>query len=178
MKKLISTAALVIVAQGAHALEFAQNFTGSFTDGLLAGYTVDAFIEIEDNGLLSGTADTSIITTGDGDLLDLGFDIFDTGDNFFSFFDLFDDLEPLASFESGTFVGLDYFGTNFDGDQLNVFYDAFAEDASSGITVVFEDFNGNISNGTLNLPTNVPEPSTYAAIFGLVALAFAACRRR
>lgn len=178
MKKLISTAALVIVAQGAHALPIIQNFTGSFTDGDLSGFSIEAFIEIEDNGLLSGTADTNPLTLDDGELVDLGFDILDTGDNPFTFFDLFDDLEPLASFDDGTFVGLDYFGENFDGDQLNIFYDAFAEDAASGISVVFEDFNGNLSNGTLNLPTNVPEPSTYAAIFGLAALGFAAFRRR
>jgi hypothetical protein len=178
MKKLVFTAALVIAAQGAHAFLINQDFSGVFTDGDLSGYSIEAYIEIEDNSLLSGTADTDPSTLGDGDLFDFGFEIYDLGGNYFTDFVLFDDVAPLASFENETFVGLDFFGTNYNGEQLNVFYDAFALDAASGISVVFEDFSGNISNATLNLPTNVPEPSSYAALFGIAALVIAVARRR
>ena len=39
-------------------------------------------------------------------------------------------------------------------------------------------FDFDPSTGSLNINVNVPEPSTYAAIFGALALAFAAYRRR
>jgi len=147
------------------------NFTGEFTSGSLTGTAINAFIEIEDNGLTSGTADTNPLSNPDGGLLDLSFEFEPTpGD--FVFFDLFDDLEPLANFDNGQFTGLDYVGTNFDGDLLDVFYDAFAADAASGIFVQFETFGGDVSTGTLDLPTAVPEPGSYAL---LVSIATAGC---
>ena len=39
-------------------------------------------------------------------------------------------------------------------------------------------FDFDPSTGSLNINVNVPEPATYAAIFGALALAFAAYRRR
>ena len=39
-------------------------------------------------------------------------------------------------------------------------------------------FDFDPSTGSLNINVNVPEPATYAAIFGMLALAFAAYRRR
>lgn len=178
MKKTIAIAALAATAQSAFAFTFFTPFTGMFTEGDLTGYTIDAFIEIEDNGLFSGTADTNPMTLGDGDLFDLGFTINDEMGDFFTFFDLFDDLEPLATFEDQSFTGLDYFATNFDTQQLNVIYDAYAADAASGILVTFTDASGNISTGTLDLPTAVPEPSAFAALAGVLALGCAAARRR
>lgn len=173
MKKLITFAALALLTHSSYAILITQNFTGSFTTGSLSGQTINAFIEIDDMGLISGTADTNPLTIGDGSFDDLGF-TFSGG----IFFDLFDDLEPLATFSNQTFVGLDYFGTNLDGEQLDVFYDAFAEDAASGINLIFDDGSGNLSTGTLNLPTAVPEPSTYGLIFGMLALGFSIMRRR
>ena len=45
-----------------------------------------------------------------------------------------------------------------------------------------EDFNGEwdyfIENNSLMISMQIPEPSTYAAIFGALAIAFAAYRRR
>ena len=39
-------------------------------------------------------------------------------------------------------------------------------------------FDFDPSTGSLNINENVPEPATYAAIFGMLALGFAAYRRR
>lgn len=153
------------------------NFTGEFTSGSLSGTTIDAFIEIEDNGLLSGTADTDPLTGPDGSLDDLSFEFEPTPGNTI-FFDLFDDLDPLANFSNGQFTGLDFVGNNIDGDLLNVFFDAFAEDAASGIFVEFESFSGDVSTGTLDLPTNVPEPSSYALLIGIAATGCVMLRRR
>ena len=94
------------------------------------------------------------------------------------FFDLFDDLDPLANFDNGQFTGLDYQGTNLDGDLLDVFYDAFALDAASGILVTYESFGGDVSTGTLDLPTNVPEPSSFALLLGVAATSSVLLRRR
>lgn len=180
MKKYYKTiiGAALLTSQAQAATIILDPIEGEFTSGALTGITLTAFIEIEDNGLFSGTADTSPLTTGDGDFIDFGVEIDDT---FLIFFDLFDDLDPLASFEDGALVGLDYFGTNLDGEQLNIFYDAFAEDENSGISVSFDDGFGNISLGTLDLPVNagvIPEPSTYALFAGLATLGFVAYRRK
>jgi hypothetical protein len=148
---------------------------GGFTDGPLASFTITGFIEVDDRGLISGTADTNPLTLGDGDFLDFMIEI-ETGAGIF--FDLFDDLDPLATFDNGQIVGIDYVGENLDGDRLNVFYDAFATDELSGILVQYESFAGDISTGTLALPVGVPEPSTYAALLGALALGVVAWRRR
>jgi len=149
-------------------------FAGAFNEGPLAGVQIEGFIEVDTNGLLSGTADTLPTTLGDGDLVDFGVQ-FETAE--IVFFDLFDDLDPLATFDMDQVVGIDYFGTNFDGDNLNIFYDGFAEDALTGITVQYESFNGEISTGTLDLPTAVPEPATMALFLGFIGLGFAYLRR-
>jgi len=166
-----------LLTGGLHAGLIQLAFTGEFTTGPLTGTPIDAFIQIEDNGLVSGTADTNPLTNPDGDLLDLFFEFEPTpGD--FVFFDLFDDLEPLATFDNGQFTGLDYVGTNFDGDLLDVFYDAFAADAASGIFLQFESFSGDVSTGTLDLPTGVPEPRSYALLAGIVTVGCVLLRRR
>ncbi|NBB80011.1 MAG: PEP-CTERM sorting domain-containing protein [Verrucomicrobia bacterium] len=167
----------LITAGSLQASLISVNFTGEFTSGSLLGTSITGFIDIEDNGLFSGTADTDPLTNPDGDLVDLGFEFEPTPGDLI-FFDLFDDLDPLANFSDGEFTGLDYFGTNLDGDILNVFYDAFAPDAATGILVNYESFSGDVSTGTLDLPTNVPEPGTYGLLLGLAVGTGVLLRRR
>lgn len=151
--------------------------TGVFTDGPLASTPISGFLEIEDNGLASGTADTNPLTTGDGTFVDFGLE-FTFFDDELVHFQLFDDLDPLATFAGGQLTGLDYFGQHFQGYFLDVTYDGFQPDVASALQVSFEDASGNISTGTLNLPVNIPEPSTYAAMIGLVCAIMAWRRRR
>ncbi len=60
------------------------------------------------------------------------------------------------------------FGTAQDHSRLLTFYSPSSTELVDGISVV----------PYLSVTTNVPEPATYAAIFGMLALAFAAYRRR
>lgn len=60
------------------------------------------------------------------------------------------------------------FGSEMDHSRLLTFYSPSSTELVDGISVV----------PYLSVTTNVPEPATYTAIFGMLALAFAAYRRR
>ena len=182
MKYKLLIPVAVLFAQSAFGQMFSLNFTGEFIDGVLNNHTIEGFIEIDTDGQSSGTADIEITTSGP-ELFDFSIEILDPSDGFVTSFDLFDDLSPLADFDTiapatePSVVGMDYFGTNFLGEQLNLFYDAFASDAASGISVVFDDGVGGISNGTLDLATAVPEPNAFGLLLGLGALVGVLTRR-
>ena len=50
--------------------------------------------------------------------------------------------------------------------------------ARSAFAVSFDDGLGDVSNATLDLAVNVPEPGTYALIMGVVATGLIVGRRR
>ncbi|WP_309399346.1 PEP-CTERM sorting domain-containing protein [Cerasicoccus maritimus] len=176
MKNILLLAAAALAAPLASAgLLQLDPITGSFDTGPLAGTGITGFIVVEDNGLTSGTADTNPLTINDGTIEDLGFQFTTTE---LVYFDLYDDLDPFITYDMGMITGIDYFGSSFDGSFLDITYDAYQPDLASGIAIQFEDSLGNISTGTLSLPVNVPEPSTYALMVGLATLTLAYVRRR
>ena len=71
---------------------------------------------------------------------------------------------------------------SFEDDSRIAGLNNFVKDETLFLTVNGEKFNGAwdyaIKGNELSISINVPEPSTYAAIFGALALAFAAYRRR
>ena len=176
MKNILLLASAALVAPLASAgIITLDPIAGSFTTGPLAGIDISGFIVVNDNGATTGTADTNPLTTGDGSIDDMGWQ-FNAGG--LVFFDLFDDLDPFITFDMGMITGIDYFGSNLNGEFLDITYDAYQPDLSKAIAVQFEDSNGNISTGTLALPVNVPEPTTYALIAGFGVLTLAYVRRR
>lgn len=182
MKKLLTLSCIAIAAQSASAQSFVQMFTGNFIDGGLAGYTIEGLFEIDAAGQSSGTAEFEPFSGPE--IFDFTFEIFNLSDNLFSDFMIVDDMAALATFDTiapsvdQQVTTFDFIGTNFAGENLDFFYDAFASDPSTAFAVSFDDGSGNISNATLSLPTAVPEPSAFAALAGVVALGFAAVRRR
>lgn len=172
---------LLLAAQVASAQSFIQVFTGQFNDGNLIGFSIEGLFEIETDGQSSGTADFDGLGT---DIVEFDFIINDLGDNLFTDFVIDDDPSALATFDTiapavdPQVTTFDYFGENFAGEFLDFFYDAFASDPSTAFAISFDDGFGNISNATVNLATAVPEPSAFAAIAGLLALATVATRRR
>lgn len=71
---------------------------------------------------------------------------------------------------------------SFEDDSLIAGLNNFIKDETLFLTVNGEKFNGawdyTVKGNELSISINVPEPATYAAIFGALALAFAAYRRR
>ena len=71
---------------------------------------------------------------------------------------------------------------SFEDDSCIAGLNNFVKDETLFLTVNGEKFNGAwdyaIKANELSISINVPEPATYAAIFGALALAFAAYRRR
>lgn len=71
---------------------------------------------------------------------------------------------------------------SFEDDSCIAGLNNFVKDETLSLTVNGEKFNGawdyTIRGNDLSISINVPEPATYAAIFGALALAFAAYRRR
>ena len=71
---------------------------------------------------------------------------------------------------------------SFEDDSRIAGLNNFVKDETLFLTVNGEKFNGAwgyaIKGNELSISINVPEPATYAAIFGALALAFAAYRRR
>ena len=71
---------------------------------------------------------------------------------------------------------------SFKDDSRIAGLNNFVKDETLSLTVNGEKFNGAwdyaIKGNDLSISINVPEPATYAAIFGALALAFAAYRRR
>lgn len=187
MKKVFTLLALAGVASTASADRIIlDDFFGEFTFGPLSGSLLEGYVEIEDNGLPQGTADLEPLTpnTANGEIISMDFIIADSDDNVItadeitSVFLEFDDLMPLVTFSDDQIVGIDYFGTNSDGDQLNVFYDFFAPTQDEAISVEFAPFGGGeTSTGTLDLQV-VPEPEQIGLGFGLALLGLALWKRR
>ena len=71
---------------------------------------------------------------------------------------------------------------SFEDDSRIAGLNNFVKDETLFLTVNGEKFNGAwdyaIKGNELSISINVPEPATYAAIFGALVLAFAAYRRR
>ena len=71
---------------------------------------------------------------------------------------------------------------SFEDDSRIAGFNNFIKDETLFLTVNGEKFNGAwdyaIKGNELSISINVPEPATYAAIFGALVLAFAAYRRR
>ena len=71
---------------------------------------------------------------------------------------------------------------SLEDDSRFVGLNNFVKDETLFLTVNGEKFNGAwnyaVKGNDLSISINVPEPATYAAIFGALALAFAAYRRR
>mgnify|MGYP001039668899 CR=1 FL=1 len=71
---------------------------------------------------------------------------------------------------------------SFEDDSCIAGLNNFVKDETLFLTVNGEKFNGAwnyaVKGNDLSISINVPEPATYAAIFGALALAFAAYRRR
>lgn len=71
---------------------------------------------------------------------------------------------------------------SFEDDSRIAGLNNFVKDETLFLTVNGEKFNGAwgyaIKGNELSISINVPEPATYAAIFGAIALGFAAYRRR
>ena len=71
---------------------------------------------------------------------------------------------------------------SFEDDSCIAGLNNFVKDETLSLTVNGEKFNGAwdyaIKGNDLSISINVPEPATYTAIFGALALAFAAYRRR
>ena len=71
---------------------------------------------------------------------------------------------------------------SFEDDSRIAGLNNFVKDETLFLTVNGEKFNGAwnyaVKGNDLSISINVPEPATYAAIFGALALAFAAYRRR
>lgn len=72
--------------------------------------------------------------------------------------------------------GSDFLSTNNNaiGEFLSL-SPAQLSNSTFGVSYNYDNFNGSLGDGSISA---VPEPSTYAAIFGLVAVGFAAWRRR
>jgi hypothetical protein len=147
---------------------------GQMTSGPLSGQSIEAFIEIEDNGFVSGLA-TTAITPLEGEIVALEFNLGTSG---LFFFNEFDDPFAFVTFDNATtsstpIVGIDYAGTNLNGDSLNIVYDAFAATPAQAYSVEFVSFSGDTSTGTFDsavLPVNVPEPATVGLLFALGSL--------
>lgn len=71
---------------------------------------------------------------------------------------------------------------SFEDDSRIAGLNNFVKDETLFLTVKGKKFNGAwnyaVKGNDLSISINVPEPATYAAIFGALALAFAAYRRR
>ena len=71
---------------------------------------------------------------------------------------------------------------SFEDDSCIAGLNNFVKDETLSLTVNGEKFNGawdyTIRGNDLSISINVPEPATYAAIFGALALGFVAYRRR
>lgn len=91
-----------------------------------------------------------------------------------------------AGIEDGTYyVALVSFGVTYKTLGGSEFAPTLSDNSVFGDFVSFEGFewandskNNNTLYAVLNINPSVPEPSTYAAIFGALALAFVAYKRR
>ena len=93
--------------------------------------------------------------------------------------------EDLASYVRENCLSVSYSG-NLDFDLADVFGDsativesALSSDSKFTVTNADGDtFIADYNSGSINIGAAVPEPATWAAIAGALALAFAAYRRR
>lgn len=181
MKKIILLTALLSSASLLSAQSFVQGFTGSFTDGTLAGFTIEGEFEIDTDGQTSGTADLSAFGP---EILAFTFEVLDLSSTLYTDFIEADDPLALATFDiiapsiEPQVTTFDFAGTNFAGESLDFFYDAFAATPGTAFAVSLDDGFGDISNATLNLAVNVPEPSAYTLIAGIAVMGLVASRRR
>ncbi|MEO0508441.1 MAG: PEP-CTERM sorting domain-containing protein [Verrucomicrobiota bacterium] len=182
MKKIVILTALLSSVSLLSAQSFFQVFTGSFTDGTLAGFTIEGEFEIDRAGQTSGTAE--YLPVAGPEILAFTFEILDLSSMLFTDFIETDDPLALATFDiiapstDPQVTTFDFVGTNFAGESLDFFYDAFAATPDMVFAVSFDDGLGDVSNATLDLAVNVPEPGTYALIMGVVATGLIVGRRR
>jgi hypothetical protein len=149
--------AFQVLVDGAHSGPASFSFSADLT-----GYTFDSF----QFQAKQGASDYTIGLTANG--LDLG-NI--TAGTSFSF----TDITAASSLNGGGNVG-----TSLDNQVVTVTFTLTGSDEISNATYLnpYEYSDAFLIDNVTFSGTAVPEPSTFAAIFGVVALGFAAVRRR
>lgn len=169
---------LLVAVATLQASSLSSLFSGSFNTGDLSGEPIFGSYEIETFGEASGTAVEIDFLTTEGLFNEFAISFF-SGAEFYEF-NLDSDASAEATFANGQVVGFDFFGIDGIGNTLEFNYDAYQSTAEAAVTMVFTDaFTLNQSSGTADLAFGVvPEPSSYALIFGAVAMSCGVFQRR
>jgi hypothetical protein len=149
----------------------AETNTGSFTQGLNTGTFSTGGLGVSMRGSFSDVDLTAMGTPGS---LQLNL----TFNNTFS-----GTIDYLIGSVGGNVFGYSFTGAGLTGTQTISFLRNASLDegtvvlsAVNRVTVTSD--NPNFTLNTLSAISAVPEPSTYAAFFGIVAISFCALRRR
>ncbi|ESA32265.1 pep-cterm exosortase interaction domain-containing protein [Leptolyngbya sp. Heron Island J] len=183
MKRAVLIAAIATISSGflrtasANAAQFQTNFLVGIINGdFLVGDTFTGQV-IYDDDLLSGTG-LELIDPNSG-LLSLTFDYvaadLSTPVTYTENDDDIDSGFPLAIFQDGALVGLDYAVAIASGLSFQFREEPLGSGEFGFFTDNFSTFELNTGTVAFAEPTAVPEP---AALAGLIAIAGLALRRR
>ena len=155
------------------------NQSATISGGAILTLEIGAQLELTDNAILTVSDESSIIINTDIDsstnlgIIDSAKLAFEDG----SIFEINLNYDGDLSGQTVVFSALNW---NTTEQALDI--DNLKKDETFILSLNGEDFNGEwdyfIENNSLMISMQIPEPATYAAIFGALAIAFAAYRRR
>ena len=155
------------------------NQSATISGGAILTLEIGAQLELTDNAILTVSDESSIIINTDIDS-STNLEIIDSAKLAFEDGSIFEINLNYDGDLSGQTVVFSALNWNTTEQALDI--DNLKKDETFILSLNGEDFNGEwdyfIENNSLMISMQIPEPATYAAIFGALAIAFAAYRRR
>ena len=155
------------------------NQSATISGGAILTLEIGAQLELTDNAILTVSDESSIIINTDIDS-STNLEIIDSAKLAFEDGSIFEINLNYDGDLSGQTVVFSALNWNTTEQALDI--DNLKKDETFILSLNGEDFNGEwdyfIENNSLMISMQIPEPATYTAIFGALAIAFAAYRRR